>query len=157
MVNKYNKKRKVGLRSASMRALALESTTASSVATVNNNVPASNGDGVVLGKFDCGYPNVRVYDTKTKFYYPIDKNPSYCSSKIMMYANGRYLSSSDLDTIWYGKPPNGEPNGDDDMFYKWTPTEICKVNPNSILCNFIPSMYAPPFFVEPCFNTKTCN
>jgi hypothetical protein len=25
------------------------------------------------------------------------------------------------------------------------------------MCNFIPREYGPPFFVEPCFNTKTCN
>jgi hypothetical protein len=152
MVNKYNKKRKVGLRSASMRALALE-TTSSSVATVNT---ASNGDGVVLGKFDCGYPNVRVYESNPNPYWS-NPNPSYCSSKIKRNISGPYLSSIDLDTIWYGKPPNGEPNGDDNMFYKWTPTEICKVNPNSDMCNFIPREYGPPFFVEPCFNTKTCN
>lgn len=148
MVNKYNKKRKVGLRSASMRALALESTTSSSVATVNT---ASNGDGVVFGKSNCGYPNVRVYS-------PNPLVPNSCSSKIKRYG-GPYLSSIDLETIWYGKPPNGEPNGDDDMFYKWTPTEICKVNPNSDMCNFIPSEYedVPPFFVESCLFTRTCN
>ena len=133
MVNKYNKKRKVGLRSASMRALAVESTTSSSVATVNN--------GVVFNTSNCGPPNVRVYNSypeDSPYSYPEDYSP--CGSKIRV--DGSYLSSMDLDTIWKNE-------GKD-----WTPAEICKVNSNSILCNYNPSM---KFKVEPCYVTRTCN
>ena len=137
MVNKYNKKRKVGLRSASMRALAAESTTSSSVATVNNGI--SDDRGVVFNTSDCGKPNVRVYDPYAAYPYP---NRSFCSSKIIMKGGGGSLSSMDLDTIWE--------NEDKD----WTPAEICKVNPNSILCNYDPSI---GFSIEACYVTNTCN
>jgi len=105
------------------------------------DIDAYSGDGVVFFRSDCWYPNVRVYD-------PIfTRYPSSCSSKISSGSTG-YLSSSDLDTIWT--------NRDKD----WTPAEICKVNPNSILCNYNPpigSSFFPPFMAEPCFETRTCN
>lgn len=112
-----------------MRALAVESTTSSSVATVNN--------GVVFNTSDCGKPNVRVYD-------PYAYTNPFCSSKIMMSGGGGSLSSMDLDTIWENEGKN------------WTPAEICKVNPNSILCNYKPRIY-PSFIVEACYVTNTCN
>jgi hypothetical protein len=101
---------------------------------------ASNGDGIVFNKSNCGYPKVRVYDPKQ------NKNPSFCSDNISNSIVG--LSSSDLNTIWYGKPPNGDNNTIEDSHY-WTPAEICKVNPNSSMCYFVPNpKYRPSFSVE---------
>lgn len=100
-------------------------------------------DGVVLTKSNCGYLNVRVYDTNPmRFSYP---NPSDCSNKIRK-SGGGYLSSSDLDTIWNGKPPNGDNNTIENP-HNWTPAEICKVNPTSDMCNFFPRRF-PPFLAE---------
>jgi hypothetical protein len=61
MVNKYNKKRKVGLRSASMRALAEESTTSSSVATVNNVIEYWTPVSYSLGKESFVISNKNAY------------------------------------------------------------------------------------------------
>ena len=98
MVNKYNKKRKVGLRSASMRALAEESTTSSSVATVNNVIeywtPVSYSLGrksFVINK-DAYHPF--CFDLKGDAYENFDTKTTAAFKDYLIFKEDREISST---------------------------------------------------------------